>query len=348
MKRQNKFFAILIAVLMITSLTLVGCGSNDKPQGETKANDSSKANEELYSMIVFTKGAEYFNWCYAGMRDAATSIGEHIKVELQGPAEWDASLEARTVEQVTAKNPKGILVAAADETTLNSSIKKALDAGIAVIGFDSDAPDSGRLSYVGTDNYDFGANAAKAIVDMIGNQGEVAVVYVPGAIAQEERAEGFRNWLQENAPDVKVVSELNDEGDVAKSETVVAALLQSNPNIKAIFSTHGYGAPGAAAAARTLNMIDDVVIIGSDYSSAVIELLQSGDIDGTIVDDPYLIGYQSMMLAYAAAHPTEVVSANPPFGHVPPIIYGGSNLLTGEMLKDENVLAKYTNPPAVE
>ena len=54
-----------------------------------------------------------------------------------------------------------------------------------------------------------------------------------------------------------------------------------------------------------------------------------------------------MMLAYAAAHPTEIPSANPPFGHVPPIIYGGSSLLTGEMLKDEAVLAKYQNPPAV-
>ncbi len=251
------------------------------------------------------------------------------------------------MEQVTAKNPEGILVASADETTLNAAIGKALDAGIPVIGFDSDASDSGRLAYVGTDNYDFGATAAKSMAEMLGGEGEVAICMVPGAIAQEERAEGFKSWLAENAPDIKVVSELNDEGDVAKSETVCTALLQSNPNIKGIFSTHGYGAPGAAAAARTLNMLENVVIIGSDYSSAVIELLQSGDVEGTVVDDPYLIGYEAFMLAYAAAHPTEVPSANPPFGHVPPIIYGGSQLLTGEMLKDEAVLAKYQNPPAV-
>ena len=75
-------------------------------------------------MVVFTKGAEYFNWCYAGMKDAAKLLGSHITVELQGPAEWDASLEARAVEQVTAKKPAGILVSAADETTLNSAIGK--------------------------------------------------------------------------------------------------------------------------------------------------------------------------------------------------------------------------------
>ncbi|MFR1132094.1 MAG: hypothetical protein ACLSFC_25640 [Enterocloster bolteae] len=53
---------------------------------------------------------------------------------------------------------------------------------------------------------------------------------------------GFKEWLAENAPGVQVVSELNDEGDVAKSETVCAALFQANPQIKGIFSTHGYGA----------------------------------------------------------------------------------------------------------
>lgn len=335
---------VLGLTLAVLASGLAGCG-NAAPQ--TSGTEGAAKSEELYSMVVFTKGAEYFNWCYAGMKDAAASIGDHITVELQGPAEWDASLEARTVEQVTAKNPTGILVASADETTLNAAIGKALDAGIPVIGFDSDAAESGRLSYVGTDNYDFGATAAKSMAEMLGGEGEVAICMVPGAIAQEERAEGFKNWLEENAPDIKVVSELNDEGDVAKSETVCTALLQSNPNIKGIFSTHGYGAPGAAAAARTLNMLENVVIIGSDYSSAVIELLQSGDIEGTVVDDPYLIGYEAFMLAYAAAHPTAVPSANPPFGHVPPVIYGGSQLLTGEMLEDEAVLAKYQNPPAV-
>ncbi len=335
---------VLGLTLAVLASGLAGCG-NAAPQ--TSGTGGAAKSEELYSMVVFTKGAEYFNWCYAGMKDAAASIGDHITVELQGPAEWDASLEARTVEQVTAKNPTGILVASADETTLNAAIGKALDAGIPVIGFDSDAAESGRLSYVGTDNYDFGATAAKSMAEMLGGEGEVAICMVPGAIAQEERAEGFKNWLEENAPDIKVVSELNDEGDVAKSETVCTALLQSNPNIKGIFSTHGYGAPGAAAAARTLNMLENVVIIGSDYSSAVIELLQSGDIEGTVVDDPYLIGYEAFMLAYAAAHPTAVPSANPPFGHVPPVIYGGSQLLTGEMLEDEAVLAKYQNPPAV-
>lgn len=280
------------------------------------------------------------------MRDAAATIGSNITVELQGPAEWDASLEARSLEQVLAKKPNGIIVSCADESTLVPSINKAIDAGTPVICFDSDSPDSERLAYVGTNNLDFGAVAGKTIVDTIGTEGEVAIIMVPGAVSMEERAKGCVDYLTANAPNIKV-SYLNDEGDVAKAEQVVSALLQSNPNIKAIFSTHGYGAPGAASAIRSLNKGGQITVIGSDYDSATIELLKSGEVAGTVIDDPYLLGYQAFMLAYAAAHPTDVLSSNPPFGHVPALIYGNCSLLTGETLKDPAAAERYENPPKI-
>ena len=337
---MKKFVAMMLALAMVLALT--ACSGDKAPAA---AADGARENE-LYSMVVFTKGAEYFNWCYAGFQDAAKSIGSFISTELQGPAEWDASAEARSLETVLAKKPNGIVVSCADESTLVSSINKAVDSAVPVICFDSDSADSKRLAYVGTNNFDFGAVAGKAIVEAVGTSGEVAIIMVPGAVSMEERAQGCADYLAENAPNIKV-SYLNDEGDVVKAEQVVSAALQANPNIKAIFSTHGYGAPGAAAACRTLNKVGDVCIIGSDYDSATIELLMNDEINGTVIDDPYLLGYQAFMLAYAAAHPTSVPSSNAGFGHVPPLIYGGCNLLTHEILKDEAAYARYTNAPSI-
>lgn len=337
---MKKLLALVLTLVMV--LSLAACSSTD---GGSGGGDGTK-EDELYSMVVFTKGAEYFNWCYAGFRDAAATIGSHITTELQGPAEWDASLEARAVEQVLAKNPKGVVVACADEATLIPAINKGLEGGTPILTFDSDSPESNRLSYVGTNNLDFGAVGGKAIVDAIGTEGEVAIIMVPGAVSMEERAQGCVDYLAENAPNIKV-NYLNDEGDVAKAEQVTSALLQSNPEVKAIFSTHGYGAPGAAAAVRNLNKTGDVTIIGSDYDSATIELLKANEVAGTVIDDPYLLGYQVFMLAYAAAHPTDVVSGNPPFGHVPALIYGNCSLLTGEILADPAAAEKYENPPKI-
>lgn len=337
---MKKVLAILLALVL--TLSLAACGGS--PAASTE--DGAAKEEELYSMVVFTKGAEYFNWCYAGMRDAAATIGSHISVELQGPAEWDASLEARSVEQVLAKKPNGVIVSCADESTLVPVINKAVEGGVPVICFDSDSPDSERLSYVGTNNLDFGAVAGEAIVNAIGTEGEVAIIMVPGAVSMEERAQGCVDYFAESAPNIKVTY-LNDEGDVAKAEQVVSAALQSNPNIKAIFSTHGYGAPGAASACRTLNKTGEITIIGSDYDSATIELLKANEIAGTVIDDPYLLGYQAFMLAYAAAHPTDVLSNNAPFGHVPALIYGTCSLLTGEVLADPAAAERYENPPQI-
>ncbi|MEM5770061.1 MAG: substrate-binding domain-containing protein, partial [Bacillota bacterium] len=127
---------------------------------------------------------------------------------------------------------------------------------------------------------------------------------------------------------------------------VCTALLQSNPNIKAIFCTEGITGPGAYAAVRTVGREGQVTIVASDFGSAVLELLKEGKIQGTVVDDPYMMGYQTMLEIYAAAHPTDILSVNAPFGHVPTSnILFGSSLLTTESINDPNVAAKYENPP---
>lgn len=109
---MKKLLATLLALTML--LTLCACST-----GGQAAQDGGSHEEELYSMVVFTKGAEYFNWCYAGFQAAAASIGDWISTELQGPAEWDASAEARAVDTVLAKKPNGIVVSCADESTLS-------------------------------------------------------------------------------------------------------------------------------------------------------------------------------------------------------------------------------------
>lgn len=338
---MKKFVCTLLAAALL-SASLAACAANG---GAVAAGDTDR-DAELYSMVVFQKGSEYFNWCYAGMLAAAKAIGSHVTTELQGPAETDASLEAKTINQLLAKNPSGILVAAADGATLTSAIDGAIDMGVPVIAFDSDSPDSKRLTYLGTDNYSFGATAADFIAEQTGGVAEVAIVYIPGFVSLEERAEGFAQRVEEAYPGINIVAYLNEEGDTAKAEQVCTAQLQSNPEINAIFATGGTGGAGAAAAVRTVGRQADVTVVASDFGSATLELLASGDIQATVIDDPYMMGYQAMLMAYAAAHPTDIVSANPPFGHVPSsdILFGCSLLTTADINQDE-VADKYNNPP---
>ena len=70
--------------------------------------------KETYGMVVFLKGSEFFNWCFAGFKDAAESVG--AVAELQGPADWDASAEARAVDQLRRLKGTDIAILVEGET----------------------------------------------------------------------------------------------------------------------------------------------------------------------------------------------------------------------------------------
>jgi len=327
---------IWLALLLVAVIATSGFAGGST-QGQM-APGQANLPEEVYGMVVFLKGSEFFNWTYQGALDAAKAIGPHVKVELQGPAEWDATLQARAIDQLIARRVDGVLVTAGDAATLVPSINRATAAGIPVVTFDSDAPGSDRLAFVGTNNYQAGFTAGTEMAKWLNGQGHVGVSSFPGPDHLRQRVQGFEDGLAAAGANVRV-SVVNDEGDVSKAETQLTALLQANPDINGIFAAHGNPGPGAASAVNSLNRVGSVSIMGFDFGMPVIELIESGEIRGTVGQNPYLMGYMAMILAYSANHPTDVVSTLAPFGHVP------SNVDTGVAILGEAEVQMYKNPP---
>ncbi len=294
---------------------------------------------ETYGMVVFLKGSEFFNWAYAGMVDAAARIGPHIEVQLLGPAEWDASLEAREIEQLTARGVNGILATAGDAETMNASIDAAIAAGIPVVLFDSDAPGSNRLAFAGTNNYNAGCRAGQAVADWHGDAARVGISTFPGPDHLARRVEGFEHCLAEAAPGAQIVQIVNDEGRVDGAETAITAMLQANPSINVIFAAHGNPGPGAAAAVRNLGVVGEIDIMGFDFGLPVLELIETGEIRATVGQNPYLMGYMGMMLAYGASQETGV-TAGTGFGPYATLVD------TGVQILGPDDIDPFMNPPS--
>lgn len=330
---SRRFLLVLLLVVAVTAHVFAG----GEQEGQM-APGQAELEEERYGMVVFLKGSEFFNWAYAGMRDAAEAIGPHVTVELQGPAEWDATLQARAVDQLVARQFDGVVVTAGDAATLVPSINRAVEQDIPVVTFDSDAPDSDRLAFVGTNNFAAGYRAGETMVEWLDGEGHIGVSTFPGPDHLRQRVDGFRSAIEDAGADIEI-SVVNDEGDVQKAETQLTALLQANSDINGIFAAHGNPGPGAANAVRTLNMSGDVDIMGFDFGLPVIELIENGEIRGTVGQNPYLMGYMAMILAYSANHPTEVISMKAPFGHVP------DNVDTGVTILGEEEVQMFKNPP---
>jgi len=307
MREQNnpsrRDFLRTAAAVGAGSIALAGCTAVAPQAGAGAAAPAAAA--QLYGMVVFLKGSEFFNWCYQGMVDAAARIGPHVKTELQGPAEWDASLEARAIEELTAKGAIGILTTAGDAAPMVPSIDAAIAAKIPVITFDSDAPDSKRLTFVGTQNYAAGYSAGVAMAEWLGGAGKIAISSFPGPDHLAKRVQGFKDALAAKGPDIVTV-DVNDEGKVDVAETQLTAALQADPTITGIFGAHGNPGPGAAAAVRTTGMQGKVQIMAFDFGMPVIELIDKGEIKATVGQNPYLMGYTAMLLAYGAAVTTSV------------------------------------------
>ena len=329
---MKKVFLSFLLIVMVTTMVFAG----GKAEGQTVIGQKDMP-EETYGMVVFLKGSEFFNWCYAGMVDAARAIGPHVKVELQGPAEWDATLEARAIDALVARKFDGILVTAGDAATLVPSIDRAIKANIPVITFDSDAPESNRLAFVGTNNYNAGFEAGKAMASWL-KTGHVAISTFPGPDHLKSRVDGFSDALAQYGNNIKV-SIVNDEGDVVKAETQLTALLQANPDINGIFGAHGNPGPGAASAVRSLGREGKVDVMAFDFGMPVIELMETDEIKGTVGQNPYLMGYMAMILAYSANHPTDVPATREGFGHVP------SGIDTGVAILNKDTVQMYKNPP---
>jgi ABC-type sugar transport system substrate-binding protein len=131
---------------------------SDRKQGEAKPG-------EEYVVIGISTGVEYWNATREGLKDVTKELG--VKGTFDGPQDQNPEQQATTMDKIIARKPAGILIAPGNPQTLKPYINKAMDAGIPVICIDTDAPDSNRIAYFGTSNYEAGVTGARILAKAI-------------------------------------------------------------------------------------------------------------------------------------------------------------------------------------
>ncbi|NLP10710.1 sugar ABC transporter substrate-binding protein, partial [bacterium] len=144
-----------------------------------------------------------------GMKAAGEKLG--VRVEMIGPAQAsDVTAQVQILESLIASRVSGLAVSPNDPDGVTSVIDRAVDAGIPVLTFDSDAPKSKRLCYVGTDNYTAGRTAARQLLLYLKPGDSYAILTGSlGALNLNERIRGFRDELKEQKTDLHEINLLN-------------------------------------------------------------------------------------------------------------------------------------------
>ncbi len=300
---MKKLFALILAMAMV--LTLAACGNNAQtPNNPAPSGDGAAASpyagdaSEEYYMVSFLSGIDYWKTCFKGMEDAAKNLG--VTAVYTGQTDADVAGQVAVLEQVIAKNPKGIAITCVNSTALADTIDSAIAQGIEVVTFDSDSPTSQRASYLSTGNEAAGEQAAAYLAPLVGNKGKIAVLYTVGAENSESRVTGFKKWCAENAPEVTFV-DVNDAGDTTTATDNMAAALQANDDIVAVFCVDGVAGTAGPTAVNESGR-DDIKVLAFDVDRTVLDMIKSGDIEATVAQGQYNMGYWSMNFLYTLAH----------------------------------------------
>ncbi len=255
---------------------------------------------EIYIMVTFQSGMDYWKSSLKGFEDAAQSL--NVSVEYRGATQYDIQEQITVLEQAIAKNPAGIAVSAIDPFDLTETIDKAVDAGIPVVLFDSGAAESKAHSFLGTNNYNAGVTAAHEMSKLLNEEGEVAVITLPNQLNHQERTKGFQDTLEEEYPNMQVVAIEDGQGDSLFSRNVAHQLMKEYPQISGIFATEANGGVGVGDAIRLEKRVGDIQIISFDTDKGTLDLVDEGIISATLAQGTWNMGYWSLVYLFHLQH----------------------------------------------
>ena len=239
---------------------------------------------------IISKGFQHQFWqaVKAGAQDAAKADG--VKITFEGP-ETEAMVDKQIdmLAAALAKKPQGLGFAALDSKAAIPLLKKAQEAKIPVIAFDSGVDSDIPLATCTTDNLKAAGVAADHMAELIGGEGEVAVVvHDQTSKTGQDRRDGFVNEMKAKHPKITIVDIQYGGGDQLKSTEITKAMLQAHPGIKGMFGANEGSIIGVLNGAR--EMKKKIVIIGYDSGKQQKAAITDGSEAGAITQNPVGIG----------------------------------------------------------
>lgn len=281
----------VVASLAVGALALSACSSNG---GATPApaEGSSGGSESSASKVIGVSIADQKSLFYIaavnGMRQAAEEAGYELIVL---SADNNSTQQVNQVQDLLAQGVGVLIYTPQDATAAAAGVELANAAGVPVVAVDQ-KPESGDgvlATYIATDSVKAAYELCSWLFDQIDNEGDIAVLQGPlGATAEIQRTEGCQNALAEN-PNVNVVQWESAGWDETLAFEATQNILTANPNLKAIFGESDAMALGAAKAAEQAGRTG-LFFGGIDGFPTMFEAIESGLVQATMAQQPYLMG----------------------------------------------------------
>ncbi|MGD0221681.1 MAG: substrate-binding domain-containing protein [Terriglobia bacterium] len=246
---------------------------------------------EKYILVSANIKLEYWQDAGAGFEDAARGLG--VKAAFRGPVYYSPEEELKVFKEAAAQHPTGILVSPARPELFNAAINEAIGAGIPVITLDTDAPDSKRILYIGTDNRQAGMESGRQIATLMNGKGRLVVITVPGQLNVEERLRGAQEVFAKY-PGIKISHTLDDQGDRRTAVDLLSDLLKTKEPVDGILCLEASGGPAAGEMVQRYDLIGKVPVVAMDRNPETLDFIQQKVISLTIGQKPYTMAFYGL------------------------------------------------------
>lgn len=298
-KDKLKFLKAASLSLVVLCL-LSGCGLSGAASAQETALSQGTAvkqvNKPYIAVITKSTGSNFFKTLFAGASTA--SIEYNVNVTLEGPEnEEDYETQNRLLEQAIKNKAKAIVLSAIDYNKSVEIVERAVDAGIYVVTVDSSINTDKISAYIGTDNYEAGREAGEALLKTPGNLNLGLVNFDVNSYNGQERERGVMDVVAEN-PRIRVIADINVPSNITDTESQTAAMLTGHKEINAVVTFNEWTTLGVGYAVSELGLKDQTTVVGFDNNVISVGMLETGEMDALIVQNPYAMGYLGVETAW--------------------------------------------------
>jgi ribose transport system substrate-binding protein len=249
------------------------------------------AQEKKTIALVTNAAADFWTIARRGTEKAQEELPNY-NVEFYVVAEATAAEQRRILDDLLTKGVAGVSISSIDPANSTDILNKVAEQAV-LFTTDSDAPESNRLAYIGTDNEQAGEQAGELIKKALPDGGKIMMfVGTMGAANARERVDGIKKVLE--GSNVEIIDIRTDEVDFARAKRNVEDTLTKYPDIAGLVGLYSYNTPQIVEAVRSAGKIGQVKVIGFDEDPVTLRGIADGIVDATVVQQPYEFGYQSM------------------------------------------------------
>lgn len=272
--------------LMIAFVGACNTANND-PSGQ------ASAGKKMTLAFVTNNAADFWTIARKGCEKADQEL-DNVDVEFKIPSDATAAEQKRVVDDLLVKGIAGIAISPVDPANqtqmINDTARQAL-----VVTQDSDAPESERACYLGTDNRAAGKQAGELIKEALPNGGKI-MVFVGKMDTRNaiERLQGIRDAIAGSK--VEIIDVRTDDTDQVKAKSNAADTLVKYPDVSCLVGLWSYNGPAILNAVKDAGKVGQIKIVCFDEDDQTLAGIKEGGIYATVVQQPYEFGYQSIKL----------------------------------------------------